>query len=55
MYAEMQISIASARNLHLVDIPSDIHGRPEAFPAQTVLGEIEFDHVSFYYEDANRS
>jgi ATP-binding cassette subfamily B protein len=52
VYAEMQNSIASAERIFtLVDTPSDVHDRPEAIPAQTLLGEIEFDHVNFYYED----
>ena len=52
VYAEMQHSIASAERIFtLVDTPSDVHDRPDAIPAQTLLGEIEFDHVNFYYED----
>ena len=52
MYAEMQHSIASAERIFkLVDTPADVHDRPDAIDAQTLLGEIEFDHVNFYYED----
>ncbi|HUH98857.1 MAG TPA: ABC transporter ATP-binding protein, partial [Anaerolineales bacterium] len=54
VYAEMQHSIASAERIFkLVDTPPEVHDRPEAVPARTILGEIEFDHVDFYYEDRN--
>jgi len=52
VYAEMQHSIASAERIFkLVDTPSEVHDRPDAIEAETLLGEIEFDHVDFYYED----
>ncbi len=52
VYAEMQHSIASAERIFkLVDTEPDIHNKPDAFDAKTLLGEIEFDHVNFYYED----
>jgi ATP-binding cassette, subfamily B, bacterial len=52
VYAEMQHSIASAERIFkLVDTPADVHNRPEAIEAKTLMGEIEFDHVDFYYED----
>ncbi len=52
VYAETQHSIASAERIFkLADTPSDIHDRPEAVEAKTLLGEIEFDHVDFFYED----
>jgi ATP-binding cassette subfamily B protein len=52
VYSEMQHSIASAERIFkLVDTPSEIHNRPDAIEAKTLLGEIEFDHVDFYYED----
>jgi ATP-binding cassette subfamily B protein len=48
----MQNSIASAERIFtLIDTPADVHDRPDAVPAQTLMGEIEFDHVNFYYED----
>ena len=54
VYAEMQHSIASAERIFkLIDTPPEVHDRPEAVPAKTILGEIEFDHVDFYYEDRN--
>jgi ATP-binding cassette, subfamily B, bacterial len=52
VYAEMQHSIASAERIFkLIDTPADVHDRPDAIEAKTLLGEIEFDHVDFYYED----
>jgi ATP-binding cassette subfamily B protein len=52
VYSEMQHSIASAERIFkLVDTPPEIHDRPDAVEAKTLLGEIEFDHVDFYYED----
>jgi len=52
VYAEMQHSIASAERIFkLADTPPDVHNRPGAVEAKTLLGEIEFDHVDFYYEE----
>jgi len=52
VYSEMQHSIASAERIFkLVDTPAEVHNRPDAVEAQTLLGEIEFDHVDFFYED----
>jgi ATP-binding cassette subfamily B protein len=34
-----------------VDTPAEVHDRPDAIEAKTLMGEIEFDHVDFYYED----
>ena len=52
VYSEMQHSIASAERIFkLVDTPSEVHNRPNAIEAKTLLGEIEFDHVDFFYED----
>ncbi len=52
VYAETQHSIASAERIFkLVDTPADVHDRADAIQAKTLLGEIEFDHVDFYYED----
>ena len=52
VYAEMQHSIASAERIFkLVDTPPEVHNLPDAIPAETLLGRIEFDHVDFYYED----
>jgi ATP-binding cassette, subfamily B, bacterial len=52
VYAEMQHSIASAERIFkLIDTPPDIQDRPDAISAETMRGEIEFEHVDFYYED----
>jgi ATP-binding cassette subfamily B protein len=52
VYAEMQHSIASAERIfRLVDVPPEVHDRPNAVPVPTMLREIEFDHVGFHYED----
>jgi ATP-binding cassette subfamily B protein len=52
VYAEMQHSIASAERIFkLVDTPPEVHNRGDALEAKTLLGEIEFDHVDFFYED----
>ncbi len=52
VYSEMQHSIASAERIFkLVDTPPEVHNRPDAVEAQTLLGEIEFEHVDFFYED----
>jgi ATP-binding cassette, subfamily B, bacterial len=52
VYAEMQHSIASAERIFtLADTPPEVHDRPDAVEAKTLLGGIEFDHVDFYYED----
>jgi ATP-binding cassette, subfamily B, bacterial len=52
VYAEMQHSVASAERIFkLVDTPPEVHNKSEAITAETLMGEIEFDHVHFYYED----
>jgi ATP-binding cassette subfamily B protein len=52
VYAEMQHSIASAERIFkLVDTQPEVKNRSEAFPAGTMQGAIEFEHVDFYYED----
>jgi len=52
VYAEMQQSIASAERIFkLIDTPPEIKDLPGAIPADTIHGEIEFEHVDFHYED----
>ncbi len=52
VYAEMQHSIASAERIFkLIDTPPEVQNKSEAFAAETMQGQIEFDHVDFYYED----
>ncbi len=51
VYAEMQNSVASAeRVFSLIDAEPEIVDRPNAFDPGTLRGDIEFDHVDFYYE-----
>ncbi len=52
VYAEMQHSIASAeRMFSLIDAVPEVRDRPGAIDPGTIHGDIEFDHVDFYYED----
>ena len=52
VYAEMQHSIASAERIFtLLDTDPEVHNLPQAEAAKTLLGDIEFDHVDFYYEE----
>ncbi|MEW5938718.1 MAG: ABC transporter ATP-binding protein, partial [Chloroflexota bacterium] len=52
VYAEVQHSIASAERIFkLMDTQPEVRNRPGAAEAKTLLGEIQFDHVDFYYED----
>jgi len=52
VYAEMQQAIASAERIFkLIDTPPEIQDLPGALPAETMMGEIEFDKVDFHYED----
>jgi ATP-binding cassette subfamily B protein len=52
VYSEMQHSIASAERIFkLIDTPPDVHDKSNAIEAKTLMGEIEFDHVDFFYED----
>ncbi|HNB50630.1 MAG TPA: ABC transporter ATP-binding protein [Anaerolineales bacterium] len=52
VYAEMQRSIASAeRVFSLIDSQPDITNREGALTPGTMRGDIEFDHVTFYYEE----
>ena len=53
VYAEMQHAIASAeRVFSLVDAEPEVADRDEAIDPGTIWGDIEFDHVNFYYEEA---
>jgi ATP-binding cassette subfamily B protein len=54
VYAEMQHAIASAeRVFSLVDAVPEVTDRPGAIDPGTIRGDIEFDHVDFYYEEDN--
>ena len=53
VYAEMQNSIASAeRMFSLIDAVPEVQDRPGAQDPGTLTGEIEFDHVDFFYDDS---
>ena len=50
VYAEMQQSVASAeRVFSLLDSDPEIKDRPNAVSVPHIAGDIEFDHVDFYY------
>lgn len=52
VYAEMQQSVASAeRMFSLIDAIPEVRDRDGAIEVETISGNIEFDHVDFYYED----
>ncbi len=52
VYAEMQHSVASAERIFkLIDTQPEVRDRPNAVPAATLMGEVEFEHVDFHYED----
>jgi ATP-binding cassette subfamily B protein len=51
VYAEMQQAIASAeRFFSLMDAKPEVVNRRDAQEAPSIAGDIEFDHVEFYYE-----
>lgn len=52
VYAEMQHSIASAERIFsLIDSKQEVHDLPNSTDPGTILNEISFDHVDFYYEE----
>ncbi len=51
VFSELQRAIASAERIFtLLDTEPEVKDLPGAIPAPTLLGPIEFDHVTFYYE-----
>jgi ATP-binding cassette subfamily B protein len=51
VYSEMQHAIASAeRSFSLIDAVPEVTDRDGAIDPGTIRGDIEFDHVDFYYE-----
>jgi ATP-binding cassette subfamily B protein len=51
VYSSMQQAIASAeRSFSLIDAQPEIVDRPGASDPGTIKGDIEFEHVDFYYE-----
>jgi ATP-binding cassette, subfamily B, bacterial len=54
VYAEIQLSIASAERIFsLVDAVPEITDKDNAIDPGKLSGDIQFDHVSFNYEDGN--
>jgi len=52
VYAELQRAIASAeRVFSLIDSTPEITDKANAVVPETMRGDIEFDHVRFYYEE----
>jgi len=52
VYAELQHTIASAeRVFSLIDAVPEVTDRPQATDPGTICGDIEFDHVDFWYEE----
>ena len=52
VFAEMQRAIASAERIFsLVDTTPEILDKPGAIDPGTIRGDIQFEHVSFWYED----
>jgi ATP-binding cassette subfamily B protein len=52
VYADMQHAIASAeRSFSLVDAKPEVADKPGATDPGTIRGNIEFDHVDFWYEE----
>lgn len=53
VYASMQQAVASAERIFsLLDEEPEIKDRPGAVAVPTIRGDIEFDHVEFYYDKA---
>jgi len=51
VYAELQHAIASAERIFsLIDAIPDVQEKPGSHNPGSILHEIEFDHVDFYYE-----
>ena len=54
VYAEMQHAIASAeRVFSLIDAEPEVTDRDDAVDPGSIRGDIEFDHVDFWYEEDN--
>ena len=52
IFAEMQHAIASAERIFsLLDAVPEVKDRPGAFDPGSIHGDIEFDHVTFSYDD----
>ncbi|MGD2156637.1 MAG: ABC transporter ATP-binding protein [Anaerolineales bacterium] len=52
VYAEMQHAIASGERIFsLIDAVPEVDDLPDAIDPGTIRGDINFDHVHFYYEE----
>jgi ATP-binding cassette subfamily B protein len=52
VYAEMQNSVASAERMYsLIDATPEVKNKPQSYDPGTIMGNIEFEHVDFYYEE----
>lgn len=52
VFAEMQHAIASGERIFsLIDSTPDVKDRPGAFDPGSIRGDIQFDNVTFFYED----
>ncbi len=52
VFAEMQHAMASGERIFsLLDAIPTVKDQPDAYDPGTIFGEIEFDHVSFAYDD----
>lgn len=55
VFAEMQHAIASAERIFsLIDSIPDVKDRPDAFDPGSIQGDIEFENVTFYYDDGDK-
>jgi len=55
VFAEMQHAIASAERIFsLIDSIPDIKDRDDAFDPGTIRGDIEFENVTFFYDDGDK-
>jgi ATP-binding cassette subfamily B protein len=52
VFAELQHAVASAERIFsLLDTEPEVVNQPNAIDPGTIRGDIEFEHVDFYYED----
>lgn len=55
VFAEMQHAIASGERIFsMIDAVPDVKDLPGAFDPGTIQGDIEFDNVTFYYDDGDQ-
>jgi len=55
VFAEMQHAIASGERIFsMIDAVPDVKDLPGAYDPGTIQGDIEFDNVTFYYDDGDK-